>query len=68
MSLTMAQCAIVFDCCLQVEIRAWLHPRLGECLMHFGVFEKPQSRSWTSVSCLKSFWFDVLRLVLLGGM
>ncbi len=32
----------------KVEIRAWLNPRLGECLMHFGVFEKPQSRQWTS--------------------
>lgn len=33
----------------KIEIRGWLHPRLGECLMHFGVFEKPQSRQWTSV-------------------
>ncbi|CAJ1398568.1 unnamed protein product [Effrenium voratum] len=38
----------------KVEIRAWLHPKLGECLMHFGVFEKPQSRQWTSATSISS--------------
>lgn len=38
----------------KVEIRAWLNPRLGECLLHFGVFEKPQSRQWTSATHIKS--------------
>ncbi|CAE7208792.1 R1 [Symbiodinium natans] len=36
----------------KVQIRAWLHPRLGECMLHFGIFEKPQSRHWTSATFL----------------
>lgn len=38
----------------KVEIRAWLKPSLGDCLLHFGVFEKPQSRQWTSATHIKS--------------
>eukprot|EP00438_Fugacium_kawagutii_P015975 Skav227112 [mRNA] locus=scaffold199:430834:442141:+ [translate_table: standard] len=42
-----------------VEIRAWLNPRLGETLMHFGVFEKPQSRQWTSAPRQSRAWQGV---------
>ena len=38
----------------KVEIRAWLHPRLGECMLHFGVFETPQSTEWTSATQIRS--------------
>jgi len=34
-----------------VEVVAWLHPRLGECVLHFGVF--PTARSWDWVCPLK---------------
>ena len=48
----------------KVEIRAWLHPRLGACLMHFGVFETPQSREWTSATQINAVqWPSDMRYV-----
>eukprot|EP00931_Biecheleriopsis_adriatica_P065295 TRINITY_DN39875_c0_g1_i1.p1 TRINITY_DN39875_c0_g1~~TRINITY_DN39875_c0_g1_i1.p1 ORF type:complete len:1562 (+),score=396.94 TRINITY_DN39875_c0_g1_i1:71-4756(+) len=38
----------------KAELRAWLHPRLGECLLHFGVFAGPRSGQWTSALEQKS--------------
>lgn len=32
----------------QVEVRGWLHPRLGECTLHFGVLSGPRSGEWKS--------------------
>jgi alpha-glucan,water dikinase len=29
-----------------VDIKAWLHPRLGECLLHFGVLSGSRSGKW----------------------
>eukprot|EP00933_Yihiella_yeosuensis_P052011 TRINITY_DN49998_c0_g1_i1.p1 TRINITY_DN49998_c0_g1~~TRINITY_DN49998_c0_g1_i1.p1 ORF type:complete len:1139 (+),score=240.32 TRINITY_DN49998_c0_g1_i1:3-3419(+) len=31
----------------KAEIRAWLHPRLGECALHFGIFANLRSREWS---------------------
>mmetsp|Transcript_17376 Transcript_17376/g.40527 ORF Transcript_17376/g.40527 Transcript_17376/m.40527 type:complete len:1562 (-) Transcript_17376:127-4812(-) len=28
------------------EVRAWLHPRLGPCMLHFGVLKGPRSGEW----------------------
>jgi len=48
----------------KVQIRAWLHPRLGECMLHFGVFERPQSRQWTSATKISAVeWPSDLRKV-----
>jgi len=35
-----------------VQVRAWLNPRLGETMLHFGVLAKPQSGQW---SCPEDF-------------
>eukprot|EP00928_Gymnodinium_smaydae_P040513 TRINITY_DN27468_c0_g1_i1.p1 TRINITY_DN27468_c0_g1~~TRINITY_DN27468_c0_g1_i1.p1 ORF type:complete len:1602 (+),score=466.16 TRINITY_DN27468_c0_g1_i1:144-4808(+) len=32
----------------KASLRAWLNPRLGDCLLHFGVFKGPRSGQWTS--------------------
>eukprot|EP00928_Gymnodinium_smaydae_P011570 TRINITY_DN14252_c0_g2_i3.p1 TRINITY_DN14252_c0_g2~~TRINITY_DN14252_c0_g2_i3.p1 ORF type:complete len:1625 (+),score=390.00 TRINITY_DN14252_c0_g2_i3:87-4961(+) len=32
----------------RVDISAWIHPRLGRCVLHFGALTSPRSGKWTS--------------------
>ncbi|CAE7711158.1 R1 [Symbiodinium sp. CCMP2456] len=57
-------CMSLGDSHAKIEVRAWLHPRLGDCVMHFGVFETPQSRGWTSATEIHSVeWPSDMRKV-----
>jgi len=38
----------------KVEIRAWLHPRLGACSLHFGVLQGGRKSEWTCPADAKS--------------